>query len=218
MQSVSIALECGDILNEAFLNASDVSDGSTRLQHVLRRSLPPLERVVRLACTELRIRYGGIDASMNPGLRADESVGAALADLGRCTFSAWGTLSCVAAVTYAIKAVAADDCFLATGYCGMMLPVMEDVVLADEKNRYSLKDLLMYSAVCGVGLDTVPVPGSITADELTPVLRDVAALAFRLAKPLSVRLLLMRGKQKGDRTEIKTDENPHIVNATVMGL
>ena len=47
------------------------------------------------------------------------------------------------------------------GYCGLMLPVLEDPVLAQRagEGRYSVRDLLLYSSVCGTGLDVVPVPG-----------------------------------------------------------
>ena len=44
-----------------------------------------------------------------------------------------------------------------------MLPVMEDIVLAaraaQQPPTFTMRDLLMFSSVCGVGLDTVPVPG-----------------------------------------------------------
>ena len=67
-----------------------------------------------------------------------------------------------------------------------MIPVMEDSTLALRscEGRFSVNDLLLYSAVCGAGLDTVPLPGDITEDKLAAILLDVAALALRLQKPL----------------------------------
>ena len=51
--------------------------------------------------------------------------------------------------------------FRRAGFSGLMLPVMEDATLAKRAADGSLtvKDLLMYSAVCGTGLDTIPLAG-----------------------------------------------------------
>ena len=59
------------------------------------------------------------------------------------------------------------------GYSGLMLPVMEDVILAERAAQqppsFSLRDLLTFSSVCGVGLDTVPVPGDVTPGQVAAV-------------------------------------------------
>ena len=74
----------------------------------------------------------------------------------------YGTLAAVSAVTKAVKSLPERGIKL-IGYSGLMLPVMEDRVLAERAAQtppaFSLRDLLTFSAVCGVGLDTVPVPG-----------------------------------------------------------
>ena len=53
----------------------------------------------------------------------------------------------------------------------------------------TVSDLLLWSSVCGTGLDTVPLPGDVTVEALSAILLDVAALALRLGKPLSARLM-----------------------------
>jgi uncharacterized protein (UPF0210 family) len=67
-------------------------------------------------------------------------------------------------VTHAVKSLANNGIKL-IGYNGLMLPVMEDLILAERASEipstFTLRDLLMFSSVCGVGLDTVPVPGII---------------------------------------------------------
>src|SRR3989441_11886742 len=65
------------------------------------------------------------------------------------------------------------------GYSGLMLPVLEDPVLARRatEGRYSVRDLLLYSTVCGTGLDVVPLPGDTPADRLAALIADVAALS-----------------------------------------
>ena len=78
-----------------------------------------------------------------------------------------------------------------------------------------MRDLLLFSAVCGAGLDTVPLPGDVTAGELQPLLLDVAALSLRLNKPLTARLMPIPGKKAGDATTFTFD---YFANGAVMDL
>jgi uncharacterized protein (UPF0210 family) len=75
--------------------------------------------------------------------------------------------------------------------------------------------LLAYSAVCGTGLDVVPLPGDIGQAQLERIIGDMASLAVKLRKPLSARLLPVAGKKPGDQTEFN---DPFLVNATVQPL
>jgi hypothetical protein len=72
-----------------------------------------------------------------------------------------------------------------------MLPVMEDLILsaraATTPPTFTIKDLLLYSTVCGVGLDVIPVSGNVTVDEIANLYMDLGTLALRLNKPLSCR-------------------------------
>jgi uncharacterized protein (UPF0210 family) len=98
-----------------------------------------------------------------------------------------------------------------------MLPVLEDTVLAQRwsEGTLTLDSLLAYSAVCGTGLDTVPLPGNISTEQLAKIIGDVASLAVKLRKPLSARLLPVAGKTAGQRTEF---DDPYLVNATLQAL
>jgi hypothetical protein len=105
------------------------------------------------------------------------------------------------------------------GYSGLMLPVMEDVILAERAAQqppsFSLRDLLTFSSVCGVDLDTVPVPGDVTPGQVAAVYTETATLAFRLDKPLSCRLLLMKGKCAGELTDTNS---PYLCNTRVFQI
>src|SRR5207245_6479612 len=97
-----------------------------------------------------------------------------------------GTLAVAAALTAALKSTELPTC----GYCGLMLPVLEDAVLGQrwEEGCVNVHQLLLYSAVCGTGLDTIPLPGDTDIAVIAHLLLDVATLAMRLNKPLSARL------------------------------
>lgn len=103
------------------------------------------------------------------------------------------------------------------GYSGLMLPPLEDAGLAkrDADGTYRISDLLSYSAVCGLGLDTVPIPGDVSPEVITSLMADIAALAFRLNKPLSCRLFPVPGKAAGEMTSFA---NPHMCDAPVFDL
>ncbi|WP_322793070.1 DUF711 family protein, partial [Bellilinea sp.] len=86
------------------------------------------------------------------------------------------------------------------GFNGLMLPVLEDsrLALRSAQGHLTIKDLLLYSTVCGTGLDTLPLPGNCSQETIFALLLDLAALSLRLNKPLTARLMPMPGKQAGD--------------------
>jgi uncharacterized protein (UPF0210 family) len=103
------------------------------------------------------------------------------------------------------------------GFSGLMLPVLEDSVLARRAGEGSLtiKDMLLYSTVCGTGLDTIPLPGDATSQQLSALLFDLGALSMRLDKPLTARLMPIPGKEAGEPT---TFDFPFFANSKVMDL
>jgi uncharacterized protein (UPF0210 family) len=90
-----------------------------------------------------------------------------------------------------------------TGYSGLMIPVLEDAVLARRwtEQTYGLDSILAYSAVCAGGVDTVPLAGDTSEDAIARIVGDVATLAFKWDKPLAARLMPAPGKKVGDMTE-----------------
>lgn len=103
------------------------------------------------------------------------------------------------------------------GFNGLMLPVLEDSTLAQRAGQglFSVQDLLLFSAVCGTGLDTIPLPGDTTPGQLEALLLDLAALALRLDKPLTARLMPIPGKRAGDLTDF---DFPYFANSRIMEL
>jgi uncharacterized protein (UPF0210 family) len=98
-----------------------------------------------------------------------------------------------------------------------MPPVLEDSILAQRaaEGTLTVKDLLLYSAVCGTGLDTVPLPGEVSAGQVHALLLDIAALAMRLDKPLTARLMPIPGKKAGEATDF---DFGYFANSRVMAL
>lgn len=143
-------------------------------------------------------------------------------------FGSYDTLTCVSTITSALKTLNLPYDFtdkdkkerepiLLTGYNGLMLPVMEDYVLSLRaiENTYSMKEILLYSTLCGVGIDTVPVPEEFSLINLAGLFNEHSALASRLNKPLSCRVLPMKGLKAGDLTDI---HNVFLCNSAVFPL
>jgi uncharacterized protein (UPF0210 family) len=205
----AIGLESAAIVGHVY--AARPEDPTAALRAALSTALAP---VAALACDlsrEAGVRFLGIDTSAAPGL--DASIGGAIEHLSGVPFGCAGTLAACAATTAALQSVDVQR----HGYCGLMLPVLEDRILAarTDEGRFAVRDLLQYSAVCGIGLDVVPLAGNTSLDALTRLLTDVAALATRLSKPLSARLLPVPGTQAGDRSRF---ENEWMVNSRVLAI
>jgi uncharacterized protein (UPF0210 family) len=99
----------------------------------------------------------------------------------------------------------------------LMMPILEDATLAQRaaEGTLTIKDVLLYSAVCGTGLDTVPLPGDTRAEQIMPLLMDLCALSLRLDKPLTARLMPIPGKKAGEPT---TFDFGFFANSKVMVL
>ena len=153
----------------------------------------------------------GIDVSPAP-LR-EVSIGGAFERLTGAPFGSSGTMTAAATVTAALAAIPVQH----AGYSGLMVPVLEDSVLAQRwsEGTLTVDALLAYSAVCGTGLDTVPLSGEVTVEQLARIIGDMASLAVKLRKLLSARLMPVSGKKPGDRTEFN---DPFLVNATIQRL
>lgn len=154
------------------------------------------------------LQFGGIDLS--PAPMGEDSIAAALELCGCGKFGEPGTLMLAAALTSALQRINVLTC----GYCGLMLPVLEDAVLGQRwsEGMISIEKLLLYSSVCGTGLDTIPLPGDTSEETIARILSDVASLAARWRKPLSARLFPVPGKQRGERT---TFTSPYLANTII---
>ena len=157
--------------------------------------------------------FGGIDFSLAPFPDDAVSLGAAMERLGVSSTGMHGSLAAAAILTDTLDRAR----FPRAGFSGLMLPVLEDTVLARRAGDGTLTvmDLLLYSTVCGTGLDTIPLPGDTTTDQLAAILLDVACLGQRLDKPLTARLMPIPGKKAGDMTDF---DFSYFANSRIMAI
>ena len=205
----AIGLESANIVEAAFKGAPDIESAKRKLADMLFDQASEIERHANRIDQETGWRYMGIDLS--PAPLKEVSIGAAIEELIQQPFGSAGTLTAAGTITAAIKSVDVKQ----TGYNGLMLPILEDTRLAQRwsEGRVSLEGLLSYSSVCATGLDTIPLPGDVTIEQLDMILADVATLAVKWHKPLSARLLPVKGKGPGEQTEF---DDPFLVNTTIQ--
>jgi hypothetical protein len=197
--ALAIATESADLAVAAFKQAGSLDEARARLTAAVTEAGGRIADLVGPLAEGKNHRFPGIDFSLAPFPEEARSIGAAVERLGVDRFGAAGTLFVAALLTDCLRQARYPRC----GFNGLMLPVLEDATLAarSREGLFTVNDLLLYSAVCGTGLDTVPLPGDVSEEELAGILLDVAALALRLDKPLTARLMPIPGAQAGDLTE-----------------
>jgi uncharacterized protein (UPF0210 family) len=205
----AIATESADLAMQAFENAKSIEEGRVNLISEIEKHGRKLTETAKT----LRCKFYGIDFSLAPFPDDAHSLGNAVEKMGVPKIGLHGSLASAAILTEAIDRAN----FPHTGFSGFMQPVLEDSVLAKRaaEGTLTIKDILLYSAVCGTGLDTVPLPGDTTAEQITPLLLDLCALALRLDKPLTARLMPVPGKAAGDDTNF---DFGFFANSKVMKL
>lgn len=209
--AVALALECADLVEAAFTGAATLEDARTRLIDELTSVVNHVAAIAREAvATHAGARFTGVDFSPAPFPATGSSIGGAFEALGLPAFGGPGTTFVASFLTECLHEVArrtgmtgqtAAGSFRPTGFSGLMMPVLEDATLAVRaaEGHLSIERLLLASTVCGLGLDTVPMPGDTDGATLGAIILDMATLAVRLDKPLTARLFPVPGSQAGDR-------------------
>jgi uncharacterized protein len=209
----AIASEAADLAVQAFSQAGSLQEAVETLVKNVEGHANKLQGTAEELARQSGVHFGGLDLTLAPFPEESRSLGTALERLGVPATGLHGSLAAAAILADALDRAQ----FSRTGFNGLMLPVLEDWTLARRAADGSLtvKDLLLYSTVCGTGLDTIPLPGDTSLEALTAILLDLAALSQRLDKPLTARLMPIPGKQAGDPTDF---DFPYFANSRVMAL
>jgi len=209
----AIATEAADLAVDAFTNAVSLEQGRQDLIDSLETHASKLSVVASQLASQYSLTFSGIDFTLAPFPQEALSFGTAMERLGLPAVGLHGSLA-----TATILADTLDRArYPRTGFNGLMLPVLEDATLAKRaaEGKLTIKDLLLYSTVCGTGLDTVPLPGDTTVEQLYAILLDLATLSQRLDKPLTARLMPIPGKKAGDPTDF---DFTYFANSRVLAL
>lgn len=199
-RSFAVGLEGANVVEEAFKQDHDPGSAEKTLATALARYLVEAEAVATRIAATSGWNYAGIDPT--PAPMGDVSIARAIESFTGAPFGSGGTMTAAAVITRAVQSAPIKR----VGYSGLMVPILEDNLLAKrwEEGAFTIDSLLAYSAVCAGGLDTIPLPGDITQEQIARILGDVASLAYKWHKPLAARLLPVAGKKSGERTEFQS--------------
>ncbi|MBD3362732.1 DUF711 family protein, partial [Candidatus Dojkabacteria bacterium] len=158
-----------------------------------------------------KYEYEGIDSSFAPMVEEKDSIGAIYEKILKDKIGSYKTLTATAKFTEIAKNLNIKK----TGFCGMMLPPLEDSILAKRfsEGELTIQKLLYYSSVCACGLDTIPVSSKVSKQNIADIYLDMATLAYKHNKPLSVRLMSIPNSKPGDMT---TFDSPYICNTKLI--
>jgi uncharacterized protein (UPF0210 family) len=209
----ALATEAADLAVEAFNHAQSLAEARQSLIRSIEGHAWTLTQIAQQLAHRFAITFSGIDFTLAPFPQEALSFGTALERMGVPAVGLHGSLAAAAILADTLD----HATFQRTGFNGLMMPVLEDATLARRAAEGSLtvKDLLLYSSVCGTGLDTVPLPGDTSAEQINALLLDLAALAQRLYKPLTARLMPIPGKKAGDPTGF---DFSYFANSRVLAL
>lgn len=210
-RAFAFAAEAAPLAVNAFSHAQTLDAARANLVNAIEREGATLAHIANALAARFEFRFAGIDFSLAPYPDQARSIGSAIETLSGAPFGEHGTLFATAFLTDCLQRAN----FPRVGFCGVMLPVLEDTTLAARSTAFTLHHLLLYAAVCGAGLDTLPLPGDTSVDALAAILLDVATLAVKLNKPLTARLMPIPGLRAGDLTHFDFE---YFANARVLNV
>jgi hypothetical protein len=198
--SFSIATEAADLALDIINTTQSLAEVRQRLVKTIEGIVTDILSVADNLVDDHQIRFNGLDFSLAPSAAKGLSIGAAIEKLGVDAFGGSGSLFASAFLANCIQRVTMPR----IGFSGLMLPVLEDEVLAQRaaEGRFSVNDLLLYAAVGGAGPDAVPIPGNTNPDEMAAIFLDLAALAISLGKPLMARLVPIPDRAVGEKVSL----------------
>ena len=89
------------------------------------------------------------------------------------------------------------------GLSGAFIPVSEDagMIAAARAGKLTIEKLEAMTCVCSVGLDMIAVPGDTSAETLSAIIADEAAIGMVNNKTTAARLIPAPGKTVGDTVD-----------------
>ena len=159
--------------------------------------------VAQEASRRLNVPFGIVDLSLAPTPAVGDSVARILEEMGLETCGTHGTTAALALLNDAVKKGGVMASSSVGGLSGAFIPVSEDegMIAAARSGTLALDKLEAMTCVCSVGLDMIAVPGDTTAETISAIIADEAAIGMVNSKTTAVRLIPAPGKQVGDTVE-----------------
>ena len=158
------------------------------------------QMVAAEAARRLDTEFGIVDLSLAPTPAIGDSVARILEEMGLAVCGTHGTTAALAMLNDAVKKGGLMASSSVGGLSGAFIPVSEDegMIAAARSGVLTLDKLEAMTCVCSVGLDMIAVPGDTSAETISAIIADEAAVGMVNSKTTAVRLIPAPGKQVGD--------------------
>ncbi len=178
-------------------NITDVADTVKKTAFKITRVG---QLVAKEAAKRLCVPFGIVDLSLAPTPAVGDSVAHILEEMGLEQCGAHGTTACLALLNDAVKKGGVMASSHVGGLSGAFIPVSEDagMIAAAENGTLSIEKLEAMTAVCSVGLDMIIIPGDTSAEVISGIIADEAAIGMVNSKTTAVRVIPAIGKDIGD--------------------
>ena len=159
--------------------------------------------VAKVASERLNVPFGIVDLSLAPTPAVGDSVAHILEEMGLEQCGACGTTACLALLNDAVKKGGVMASSHVGGLSGAFIPVSEDAGMIDAARSkvLSIEKLEAMTAVCSVGLDMIAIPGDTSAEVISAIIADEAAIGMVNSKTTAVRVIPAIGKKDGEEVE-----------------
>ena len=156
--------------------------------------------VAEEASRALDVPFGIIDLSLAPTPAVGDSVARILEEMGLETCGGPGTTACLALLNDAVKKGGVMASGRVGGLSGAFIPVSEDegMMAAARSGALCIEKLEAMTSVCSVGLDMIVLPGDTTAEVISGIIADEAAIGMVNQKTTAVRVIPAVGCKVGD--------------------
>lgn len=185
--------------------ASAPKDASiSEIADIIKKTAFKVTRMGQLVGVEasnmLGVPFGIVDLSLAPTPAIGDSVAHILEEMGLEQCGCCGTTACLAILNDAVKKGGVMASSRVGGLSGAFIPVSEDagMIAAAESGALSIEKLEAMTAVCSVGLDMIVVPGDTTAEVISALIADEAAIGMINCKTTAVRVIPAIGKKDNE--------------------
>ena len=206
LQAVTESQQSNQKVNAVLVRVTPGYD-PVSVAETIKRMAFKITRVGQLVALEASKRldtpFGVIDLSLAPTPVVGDSVAHILEEMGIESCGAPGTTAALAMLNDAVKKGGVMACNHVGGLSGAFIPVSEDIgmIHAVQRGSLNLEKLEAMTCVCSVGLDMVAIPGDTSAETISAIIADEAAIGVINQKTTAVRLIPVVGKGVGESVE-----------------
>ena len=200
---INVGVSGPGVVRAAVANAP--KDASiAEISDIIKKTAFKVTRMGQLVGVEaskmLNIPFGIVDLSLAPTPAVGDSVAHILEEIGLEQCGCCGTTATLALLNDAVKKGGVMASSRVGGLSGAFIPVSEDrgMINAVEAGSLSIEKLEAMTAVCSVGLDMIVVPGDTTAEVISALIADEAAIGMINCKTTAVRVIPAIGKKDGE--------------------